>query len=376
MALDVAENSDQLVVDLLHLDVVEAMLKRWQITYNSITAYDRDERLGLARLRDLRDAAGQPLDVGELTALLRQRCAAERDGWTPTIGRNRDVYAVIGESHKPMSIGAVGAASHKPMAGGEPRPFPGDLPRVETTPTAGEGVRVGLVDTRAADPGTYPVPYRSGHALFVRGLIEAYAPKADVVEQPVLDPHDGHAGSWDTAQAIMTLAGEHRLDILNLSLGCFTIAGGPPLVIARAIERLGPDVLVIAAAGNHGEIVALTDGHDRGSATWPAGISSVAAIGAVDNLLGTPPWSPALPWVRYAAPGVDVVSTYLRAEKVDVNGRIRKFEGKAKWSGTSFAAAIASGSIAARTRPGSVTAREALAAMVEAGNGPVRERPR
>ncbi|GAA3448634.1 S8/S53 family peptidase [Dactylosporangium matsuzakiense] len=352
-----ADNPDELVVDLLHLEVVEEMLRPLGIGYNPIADSDRDERLGLVRLAGLTDGS-VPLDVGEVLALLQQRCARERDGWTPTMGRNRDVYGVIGESHKPMD-------------GGPPEPADvADLP-TPADPHVGQGVRIGIVDTRPAAAGVVPIPYRAGHAGFVRSLIAAEAPGAHIVEHPVLNPQDGKASSWDTARAIVALAAEHELDILNLSLGCFTASGGPPLVIARAIERLGPHVLVVAAAGNHGELEVLTRGHDRHSAAWPAAIPPVVAIGAVDRTGAVPAWSPSLPWIRYAAPGVDVVGAYFDTA-VDINGDTTPFTGAAKWSGTSFAAATATGAIAARTVPGSMSPRAALAAMVADGHGPVR----
>ena len=46
-------------------------------------------------------------------------------------------------------------------------------------------------------------------------------------------------------------------EILNVSLGCYTEDGEPPLVLARAVSVLSPAILLIAAAGNHGDIEAL-----------------------------------------------------------------------------------------------------------------------
>src|SRR6185312_11001264 len=131
LAMEMADHPDQLVVDLLHLEVVEEMLERLRIKYNPITDSDRDEILGLALVSDLQDSNGHLFDVGDVLALLRQRCAAERDGWTPTIGRNRDMYAVIGESHKPMD-------------GGPPRPAEvSELPD-PADPHVGQGVCIGI----------------------------------------------------------------------------------------------------------------------------------------------------------------------------------------------------------------------------------------
>ncbi|WP_433055708.1 S8 family peptidase [Dactylosporangium sp. CS-033363] len=355
------DNPDELVVDLLHLKVVEDMLERLDIPYNPIADSDRDERLGLALVRGIAS-----MDVGEALAIVRQRCAAERDGWMPTMGRNRDVEAVVGESHKPMDGGPPGFVE------GPVTIAPLGAPVDETS---GRGVRVGVIDTKPAPPGTDPVPYRSGHAIFVKSLIKAYAPGAEIVELALLDSVTARASSWETARAIMDLAADpdRPLDILNLSLGCYTLAGGPPLVIARAIERIGANVLVVAAAGNHGLFETLTKGRDKHSATWPAAIPPVVAVGALDGNGAVPDWSAKLPWVQYAAPGVAIVAEYLNEAEVELPEGRQKFTGAASWSGTSFAAAIASGAIAARTIPGSRTPLEALEKMTGPdGGGPVR----
>ncbi|WP_169953278.1 S8/S53 family peptidase [Microbispora sp. H11081] len=380
---------DQLIVDLSHLEVVERMLADFGVAYAALAPDDRDEPLGLARLRDLRDSDDDPVEVGELLALLRERAAADRGGWVPTIGKNRVVDAVIGDGHKPMSLpddailvgggistlghkpmsaGGVGVLGHKPMNGGQPEPVgPGDVPRIAAGhEDAGRGVRIGVVDTPLppAEPGTaqHPLPYRSGHSAFVRSLIEREAPAAELSVEGVLDPGTGRADSWDTARAMLRLAAAFQPDILNLSLGCFTLSGGPPLVIARAIERLAPRVLVVAAAGNHGAIPHLSSGRNRRSACWPAAVPPVVAVGAygmVDGRPAMPIWSPDLPWVACLAPGEGVVGSYLTGE-VDIDGMLQTFDGHARWSGTSFSAALVSGAVAARTVPGSVTPRQAL----------------
>ncbi|GAB3132343.1 S8 family serine peptidase [Microbispora hainanensis] len=403
---------DQLIVDLLHLEAVERMLDDFGIVRAALAPDDRDELLGLARLRDLKDADDDPVEVGELLALLREKAAADRGGWVPTIGKNRVVDAVIGDGHKPMSLpdgavqesghkpmhvvgggfstlghkpmslGALGVLGHKPMDGGQPEPAgPDDVPQpLAGHEDAGRGVRVGVVDTPLAStqPGTaeHPLPYRSGHSAFVSSLIQREAPAAELSVEGVLDARTGRADSWDTARAILRLTAAFQPDILNLSLGCFTLSGGPPLVIARAIERLAPRVLVVAAAGNHGALPHLSSGRSRRSACWPAAVPPVVAVGAygtVDGRPVMPGWSPDLPWVACLAPGVGVVGAYLTGE-VDVDGLRQTFQGHARWSGTSFSAALVSGAIAARTIPGSVTPRQALDKLL-AEAGEVRPYP-
>jgi hypothetical protein len=365
---------DQLVVDLQHLEVVDELLDGLGIQHDPPADEDRDDLLGLARLRELRDAGGEPVEVGEVLALLRQRAAAQRDGWQPVIGKNRVVDAVIGEGHKPMSaVGGVGLSGHKPMNGAEPKPVDAGESGPGGASEAGRGVRVGIVDTPLAPAvaGTEddPLPFRAGHARFVASLIRRQAPAARLDVGGVLSAATGRADSWDVARAIVRLARQERLHLLNLSLGCYTIAGGPPLVIARAIERIGSEVLVVAAAGNHGALRRLTAGRDRNSACWPAAVPPTVAVGAVDRDGKAPDWSPNhLSWVTCSAPGVDVVGEYLTGVVRLADGdRVERFTGHARWSGTSFAAATVTGAIAARTVPGAVTARQALAELLTEG---------
>ncbi len=62
---------------------------------------------------------------------------------------------------------------------------------------------------------------------------------------------DGKATSWEVATAIAKLA-KTKPDIINLSLVCYTEDGEPPLVLATAIDRVSPETVIVAAAGNHG----------------------------------------------------------------------------------------------------------------------------
>ncbi|WP_236790945.1 S8/S53 family peptidase [Amycolatopsis sp. GM8] len=364
-------HSDQLVVDLGQLGFVLDLLDELGVKHSAPGPGDQDELLGLARLRDLTEADGSDLEVGDVLAVLRQQAAARRDGFIPPMGRNRVVEAVIGDGHKPMALGEVGSSGHKPMAGADPQPVDASqLPDVSMIAAdAGKGVHVGLVDTPVPPvrPGTpdNPLPYRAGHGEFVASLIRRQAPAAEVTTEGALDPETGRADSWDIARAILRLVTTGQLDILNLSLGCYTL-DGPPLVMTRAIERLGDRVLVIAAAGNHGDFAQLAGGRTARSGSWPAAIPPVIAIGAAEDDGTTASFSPKLSWVSCTAPGVGVVGSYLTGEVRTSTGDVR-FDGLARWSGTSFAAATVSGAVAARTVPGSVTPRQALAGLLAEG---------
>jgi membrane-anchored mycosin MYCP len=176
-----------------------------------------------------------------------------------------------------------------------------------------------------------------------------------------------------------------EVDILNLSFGCFTDDRQPPLVLSRAVERLTPGIVIVAAAGNHGEGAK----RDKSPASdnkppngevrygpitpiWPAAMDNVVAVGAADQNHKPAPFSPPAPWVDLLAPGVDEQSAYLFGkvhmppkEHADEpphsdNGYVQFASGHAQWSGTSFAAANVTGQLAARIRRGQLTAQDAL----------------
>jgi membrane-anchored mycosin MYCP len=386
--------STDLVVALEHVDEVERTLRDLDVGFGGI---ERSDLLGLALVPDIDDesAAGKVRAAltGELQALgrpepaapwgreqtpptmdgflwgLRQYFATRNAGWTPTIGKNRHVARVVGAGG-----GLDGKISH----GG------GSAPRAVATPEwasevrpaePGRGVRVGVLDTSifgqpwlaggwvapAADVLAANAPYEAaaGHATFVAGLVLRQAPGATVVARQVLSDK-GVADSWSVAEEIVRL-GRTGVDVLNLSFLCYTEDGRPPMLLATAIDRLGSDVLVVAAAGNHGD---LEDGPDaRRKPAWPAALDHVVAVGATDDKGQVSSFTPKdVPWIDVHVPGKDVVSTYLKGDvELTENGTTttRSFGGYASWSGTSFAAASLSGAVAAGTEPGRVSAHEA-----------------
>jgi hypothetical protein len=308
---------------------------------------------------------------------LRAGFGSRYANWTPTIGKNRSVGRVAGPQATTEDVSVAGEVSH----GG------GGAPTALADPPAwarargegpGAGVTVGLVDTaiyshdylsgawvaRYADsiwPDEPPLA-EAGHATFVSGLVLRYAPSATLQVRRLLDP-DGMADSW-TAANTMVEAGRTGVDIHNLSFVCYTDHGVAPRVIATAIDRLDPDIVVVAAAGNHGFL----PGQEGRKPAWPAALDNVLAVGATerDHEYERAALSPDAAWVDVLAPGVDVESTYLRGEVLVWDDAYpaernpgRTFAGFARWSGTSFAAGIVSGAIAARTTPGKVSAAEA-----------------
>jgi hypothetical protein len=393
--------SDEIIVALPDLHEVQRELGQLGLQADQIDAHDR---LGLAllalpeldertrRLRqdpdliraasaawpgaDARTEDGQIPGLDLLMFAVRAHFRDRFGGWVPTMGKNRAVHHPGLEGFPHVSGGGQGDPT---PAGGPDPPWP---PR-PTEP--GAGVQVGLLDTKlwlhpwlaggytsAADALIVPGDgddadgkylATEGHATFVAGRILRRAPGARLEVRPVLN--DQSIGDvWNAAKHIADLAAS-GMNVLNLSLGCFTGDGNPPLALATAIGRVSPETVVVAAAGNYDE-ADIKQGLTLTTPMWPAALDDVVAVGASDGNGHRAQFSPDLPWVNFLAPGVGVESTYLtgriRAGSKDAHTDATSdgFTGWANWSGTSFAAASVSGAIAARIKPGHRTAREAL----------------
>lgn len=293
-----------------------------------------------------------PLDL--LLYNIRFRTARNNAGWTFEMGKNRHVRSVVGLPHY--------------SGGGVLHPDPAPAP----TPRRGDPARdtclVGLLDTRVsahpalvgklhADEGAVldsggPFSHYAGHATFVAGRILAEAPEARLVVGAVLDDEHAISSAWDTALAMMRFR-DTGVKILNLSLGCITADGDAPLIIKRAVELLTPQMVIVAAAGNHGDPKLNSGAVDERAACWPGALSQVEAVGALTEGGDRADFSPDVRWTSFMAPGQNVVGPYLTGT-VNVNKRDEgifptPFEGWASWSGTSFAAATVTGRLARLT---------------------------
>lgn len=372
--------TDQLVVATQHENLVLRELSKLRHLVTDFRRAASDQRLGLSLIDVTHTGdADHEAALEDVIKAVRDSCSAQYNKWVPTIGKNRLLERIDGASGY---VGGGDAEEASGYVGGGGSGLPeeataADIPKSRTA-TGGRGVRVAILDTRMYPhpdlagryitedrdtllPDPNGVPYHAGHATFLAGLVTQRAP------QVVLDVHnalndDGEATAWDVATKMVEFA-DAGVSILNLSLGCFTVDGKPPLVFQRAVELLTPEVVIIAAAGNHG------DGHvpyNVGPKTpfWPAALDDVVAVGAHDSSGQRAAFSPDAPWVTLSAPGVDVVSTYLRGkvEAPDENGEpsCHDYGGYAKWSGTSFAAAAVTGDIAANTLPHLPGAQKAL----------------
>ncbi len=426
---------DQLVVALPDLEVVKKALAELGVRCKK---EDPDEALGLALL-SLANVSGTPALHDDLKLVAEAKQAkwgkdapknatlpdldlllhkmytdfAHRfRGWVPVMGKNRVIAPVTGFPY----VGGGGQGVPDPYVGGGGVGDPHDngatcqtgganpprsvspVPWPQRASRPGDGVRVGLLDTRlypnqwlaggylAAEDDLIenPAPDQpallasQGHATFVAGLILRGAPGARLDVRPVLNAKE-FGNVWDVAKTMAGFLGS-GVDILNLSFGCYTDDGRPPLVLARAVNLVSPEILLVAAAGNHGKVGGSANGLTRKTPMWPGAFDDVTAVIAgevVDGKRHLAPFSPELPWVDVMAPGDHVESTYLTSPvelSTNSKGHARRasrtvaFEGGfACWAGTSFAAANVSGAVAAKTVPGRRNAREALKLVLESG---------
>jgi hypothetical protein len=221
----------------------------------------------------------------------------------------------------------------------------------------------------------------SGHGTFVAGIVLRHARNASVLVRRVVDDN-GIANELMLAGQLERLA-DSDADVVNVSVGSYTRNDQGMLAIDRALRWLfnrKPDMVIIASAGNEG----------ASRPFFPAADKRVIAVGAVERDAGSSRWKRAEYsnygwWVDACAPGTDVVSTFFhyRGPVIPVDndtdadecgasaspGGFLSFDGKATWSGTSFAVPMVAAAIASRIGEGA-SGREAIAAVIEAPDLP------
>jgi hypothetical protein len=408
-------HDDQLVVALPDLPVITKTLDRLGVRLGPV---DRNAALGLALVADLEnvDAAVRTLqqdaDIGPelerfkaerarfgvpyvadldlLVKGIRLQFARSFPGWEVTIGKNYRPSMVKGYPHV--------------FGGGDGDPEPTDAslePASAGNPELGRGVRVGLLDTRMfpntwltghyidprrgdlLDPGQGSFTVFDGHCAFVGSCILQQAPAAELHVRPVLDSA-GDGSAWDAAVAIAEVA-RTGVDVVNLSFGeVFTDDNSVPMVLETAVQQFSPETVVVAAAGNNGDVNELPpqlvhEGVRPNSASYPAALVDVVGVGALDQSGKLAAFTPdPAPWIALLAPGVGLTGAFVQGmvtiEHRDKNGNILDsklvaFAGTAVWEGCSFAAGVVSGAIAARTVPGRRSARQVLEELLNPDPG-------
>ena len=258
-------------------------------------------------------------------------------------------------------------------------------------PTLPNGDPIGIMQP-ATDPEVYPslsVPLdgifddASGHGTFIAGVIRQECPDARILPVRVADG-EGIILETDLIGALERLIAYieqvQPVRVLNLSFSFYHETPDDPAAISRITELLRRlrddyDVVVVCSAGN--------EATDR--PTYPAGLPntgekhlSVGALNPADHSVAL--FSNIGDWVDVYAPGVSLVSTVpvdfdggiQAGTRDDKDGRRRETldvddfrGGYGVWSGTSFAAPVVAGRIAARIAGGNTSTDAVISAIGE-----------
>jgi len=217
-------------------------------------------------------------------------------------------------------------------------------------------------------PGEQPYPPGThwGHGTFIAGLICQAAPGAQILSMRVMDSA-GQVADSAVASALNWLA-HHAHDVpVDIVLMAFGRRREHPHdhglnQVRKAISRVAavPGVKIVASAGNDGST----------EPVYPAAFAadddlspSVVSVGSRISDKEWAPYSNRGPWVLEARNGTNTISTHPQTfgragqDQVapppitDIHDMFPDPNGYAWWTGTSFAAAIYAGQLAA-ARPG------------------------
>lgn len=315
----------ELLIPRARLDSALEQVRRW------VDQVRHDERLDLCRVR------------------LRP---AERDRCVQIAGE------VPGSSPNHVHIGSSVMFGTPVMFGSGAEP--GNAEPVPEPPDQDWGVAVGVLDT-GCDPHPWfadrewfaAVPEvldadddldqdrQAGHGTFVSGVVLQNAPGAAVRAHRALSSL-GFTDDLAVVDGLRRLRararrGGERIDVIVLTSGCHTAGDECPPVLRAEIGATG--AVLVAAAGNHGSARPF----------WPAALPEVVAVAAADRDGELAEFSGRGGWVDACAPGVGVVSSFVRLSP----GSGARSYGFARWSGTSFAAPQVAAAVATALGRGS-----------------------
>jgi minor extracellular protease Epr len=196
----------------------------------------------------------------------------------------------------------------------------------------GKDIKIAVVDTGIASHEdlsisggaaftSYTASYvdDNGHGTHVAGIIGAknnsfgtvgIAPDSSLYAVKVLGK-DG-SGYLSDVVAGIDWSISNKMDIVNLSLGSTSSSSTLKQVVDKAYSQ---GILVVAAAGNIGTVDGIGD-----NVTYPARYDSVIAVAATDANDKRASFSSTGNTVEVAAPGVQIISTYLNNQYAYMNG--------------------------------------------------------
>ena len=215
----------------------------------------------------------------------------------------------------------------------------------------------------------------AGHGTFIAGIVRLLAPDARVLSIPVMhsngiveEEHALQALNW-IHDRVSTGEDEKFVDVVNLSFGRYLRAGEIPADtsdLRSVLDRLAElGVRVVASAGNRHvrkRVLPAAFSRERFAEESDPDHTGLISVGALDPDGTLAAYTSTGDWVTVNAPGTSVVSTLPRFDStefplpadLDNNGDPTRPDpnfqasGIGQWSGTSFAAAWVSASIAAK----------------------------
>ena len=215
----------------------------------------------------------------------------------------------------------------------------------------GAGVKVAILDTGIANHSALPEPvlwkdfivnnsYRyddHGHGTFVAGAISANGPYkgnaygVSLYVGKVLDSNN--RGTASNFIAGIDWAISQGVDIINISI---TMDAYDQDVVDACHRAYTSGIIVVACSGNG----TLNDGIAVGTVACPASSEYVIGVGSINKSLQRASFSNYGTGLDLVAPGENLVSTYVDADKkIITNAESSLYM---QWSGTSFSTAMVS----------------------------------
>jgi Subtilase family len=212
----------------------------------------------------------------------------------------------------------------------------------------------------------------AGHGTFIAGLIARYAASCTVRVRGIVS-NLGDTDECTVADALQRLYGD--VDFVNMSFSSYSplATEGPVAAAVRRLQRepspagrrsnvarVEQGAVVVASAGNDGTCLP----------TYPGALQGVVSVGAIGPS-GPAPFTNYGRWVRACAPGVDLVSTFFsgfNGPDVAVPGQPDpdRFDGWARWSGTSFSAPVVVACLARLVYRTGCSPLQAVARLIDA----------
>jgi hypothetical protein len=189
--------------------------------------------------------------------------------------------------------------------------------------------------------GLHQIPQYTGHGTFIAGVVRSQAPTTDVVVTDHFTESGGEL-EWVIIRKLNEILVNDQPHIVNLSAGTYTRKNWGLLGLGATQQRWN-DVLLVTAAGN--------DSTDR--PFYPAAFPWTLSVGALGPDRQNRAWfSNYGNWVDVYALGEGIVNSFATGEYTyhEPPRRPAKqiFDGMARWDGTSYAAPLVAGLIAAR----------------------------